>query len=51
MDAAICTEIRTTDLEILEETRNLAYNYTQQYQQQMANTYNKAMKSRVFVKR
>ncbi|XP_075645406.1 uncharacterized protein LOC142616432 [Castanea sativa] len=50
IDVAACAEIRTTDLETLEETRNLAYNCTQRYQQQMANAYNKAMKSRIFVK-
>ena len=50
MDVAICVEIRTTNLETLEEMRNLTYNCTHRYQQQqMANTYNKAMKSRVFV--
>ena len=50
MDSAIYAEIRTTDLETLEEMQNLADNCTQRYQQQMANAYNKAMKSRVFVK-
>ena len=50
VNAATCAEIRTTDLETLEETRNFAYNHTQRYQQQMANAYNKAMKSRVFIK-
>ena len=50
IDAATCAEIRTTNLETLEETRNLAYNCTQRYQQQMANAYNKATKSKVFVK-
>ena len=50
MDIAICTKIRTIGLETFEETRNLAYNHTQRYQQQMANAYNKAMKSKVFVK-
>ena len=50
MDASTCTEIRTMDLKTLEETWNFAYNRTQQYQQQMANAYNKAMKSRVFSK-
>ena len=34
----------------MEETQNLAYNRTQRYQQQMANAYNKATKSKVFVK-
>ena len=34
----------------MEETQNLAYNRTQWYQSQMANAYNKATKSRVFVK-
>ena len=48
VNAATCAKIRTTDLETLEETRNLAYNRTQWYQQQMANAYNKATKSRVF---
>ena len=33
MDAATCVEVKTTDLETLEEMRNLAYNRTQQYQQ------------------
>ena len=32
VDVATCAEIRTTDLETLEETRNLAYNRTQRYQ-------------------
>ena len=32
VDVATCAEIRTTDLETLEETRNLAYNCTQWYQ-------------------
>jgi len=50
MDAATCAEIRTMNLETLEQTQNLTYNRTQRYQQQMANAYNKAMKSRVFVK-
>ena len=50
IDVAIYAEIKTTNLETLEETRNLAYNYTQRYQQQMANAYNKATKSRVFAK-
>ncbi|XP_075653132.1 uncharacterized protein LOC142623574 [Castanea sativa] len=50
IDAATCAEIRTTDLETLEETRNLVYNCTQRYQQQMANAYNKAMKARIFAK-
>ena len=50
MDAATCAEIRIMYLETLEETQNLAYNRTEQYQQQMANAYNKTMKSRVFVK-
>ena len=50
MDVAICAEIRTTDLETLEETRNLAYDCTQRYQQEMDNAYNKATKSKVFVK-
>ena len=31
MDVATCVEIRTTNLETLEETRNLAYNCTQRY--------------------
>ena len=31
IDAATCIEIRTTDLETLEETRNIAYNHTQLY--------------------
>ena len=34
----------------MEEMWNIAYNRTQRYQQQMANAYNKATKSRVFVK-
>ena len=50
MDAATCAEIRTIDLETLEETWNLTYDSTQRYQQQMANAHNKATKSRVFVK-
>ena len=50
IDAATCAEIRTTDLETLEETQNIAYNHTQWYQQQMANAYNKATKSKVFIK-
>ena len=50
MDATTCAEIRTMNLETLEEMQNLTYNRTQRYQQQMANAYNKAMKSRVFVK-
>ena len=50
VNAATCAKIRTIDLETLEETRNLAYNRTQWYQQQMANAYNKATKSRVFAK-
>ena len=50
MDATTCAEIKTIDLKTLEETRNLSYNCTQWYQQQMANAYNKAMKSKVFVK-
>ena len=33
IDAATCAEIRTTDLETLEETQNIAYNHTQWYQQ------------------
>ena len=49
VNAATCAEIRSLDLETLEETRNVAYNRTQRYQQQMANAYNKATKSRVFV--
>ena len=28
VDAATCAEIRTTDFETLEETRNLVYNHT-----------------------
>ena len=31
VDAATCAEIRTTDLETLEETQNIAYNCTQRY--------------------
>ena len=31
MDVATCAEIRTTNLETLEETRNLTYNRTQRY--------------------
>ena len=50
MYATTCAEIKTIDLKTLEETRNLSYNHTQRYQQQMANAYNKAMKSKVFVK-
>ena len=50
MDATTCAEIRTIDLETLEEMWSLAYNCIQQYQQQMANDYNKAMESKVFVK-
>ena len=50
VNAATCAKIRTTNLETLEETRNLANNRTQRYQQQMANAYNKATKSRVFAK-
>ena len=50
MDATTYAEIKTIDLKTLEETRNLSYNHTQRYQQQMANAYNKAMKSKVFVK-
>nr|POF26997.1 hypothetical protein CFP56_40363 [Quercus suber] len=34
MDVAICVEIRTTDLETLEEMRNLAYNRTQRSYQE-----------------
>ena len=49
IDATTCAKIRTIDLETLEETRNLAYDRTQRYQWQMANAYNKATKSRVFV--
>ena len=49
MDATTCAEIRTIDLETFEEMWNLAYDRTQRYQRQMANTYNKATKSRVFV--
>ena len=50
VNATTCAEIRTTDLETLEEIWNFAYNRTRRYQQQMANAYNKATKSRVFVK-
>jgi len=50
VDAATCAEIRTPNLETLDETWNLAYNSTEWYQQQMANAYNKNMKSRIFVK-
>ena len=31
VNAATCAKIRTTNLETLEETRNLAYNRTQRY--------------------
>ena len=31
VNAATCAEIRTLDLETLEETRNVAYNRTQRY--------------------
>ena len=50
INATTCAEIRTMDLETLKETQNLAFNSTQRYQQQMTNAYNKAMKSKIFIK-
>ena len=49
MSAATCAEYKVSDLEALEEARNLAVGRIQQYQQQMANAYNKVMKARTFV--
>ena len=37
MSAATCAECKVSDLETLEEARNLAFSRIQRYQQQMAN--------------
>ena len=49
MGAATCAEFKVSDLETLEKVRNLAFGCIQRYQQQMANAYNKVMKTRTFV--
>ena len=49
MSAATYEEFKVSDLETLEEVRNLALCRIQQYQQQMANAYNNVMKARTFV--
>ena len=49
MSAATCAEYKASDLETLEEARNLALGRIQWYQQRMANAYNKVMKARTFV--
>ena len=49
MSVTTCVECKVSDLETLEEPRNLALSCIQQYQWQMANHYNKVMKARTFV--
>ena len=49
MSTAICAKCKVPNLETLEEVRNLAFGRVQQYQEQMANAYNKVMKARTFV--
>ena len=49
MSVATCAECKVSNLETLEEARNLAYSHIQRYQQQMTNAYNKVMKARTFV--
>ena len=49
MSAATYAEYKVSDLETLEEARNLAIGHIQWYQQQMANAYNKVIKARTFV--
>ena len=49
MSAATYAEYKVSDLETLEEARNLALGRIQWYQQQMANAYNKVIKARTFV--
>ena len=50
MVAAPCAKVQVSDLETLQEARNLALNRIQQnQQQQISNAYNKVMKARTFV--
>ena len=49
MSVATCAKCKVSNLETLEEARNLAYSHIQRYQQQMTNAYNKVMKARTFV--
>ena len=49
MSVATYAECKVSDLETLEEPRNLALSRIQWYQRQMANRYNKVMKDRTFV--
>ena len=47
-DVDICAEARVTDLESLEEARELAQVRSLQYHQKLANAYEKTLQTRVF---
>ena len=49
VDANMCAEVRTVDLEGLDEARDLAKVRSQRNYQKMANVYSKALRVRVFV--
>jgi hypothetical protein len=49
VDANMCVEARITDLEGLDEARELAKVRNQRNYQKMANVYSKALRVRVFV--
>jgi hypothetical protein len=48
VDASMCTELRTCDLEALEETRNQALEKTRRYHLKMVGAYGKIVKERIF---
>ena len=49
VDANMCAEVQTVDLEGLDEARDLAKVRSQRNYQKMANVYSKALRVRVFV--
>jgi hypothetical protein len=49
VDASMCAELRTCDLEALEEARNQALEKTRRYHLKMLRAYSKIVKERIFV--
>jgi hypothetical protein len=48
VDASMCAELRTCDLEALEEVRNQALEKTRRYHLKMVGAYSKIVKERIF---
>ena len=48
MDTSMCIELRTCDLEALEEARNQALEKTRRYHLKMLGAYGKIVKERIF---